>query len=177
MGSGKSETYISLGRLGAPYGVKGWLKLVSFTDPPANILQHRHFMIRTARGLQQIEMDKSRAHGKGFIGHVVGCDVREQCRELTGKELLIDQADLPALEQGTYYWHQLTGLKVVNRQLEQLGVVSSLMETGAHDVLVVKAGADSIDENERLIPYVMGQFVLSIDLDAGLIEVDWPADY
>jgi len=182
-----SATHVVMGRIGAAYGLKGWVKLFSFTDPPANLLEHRKFFTvgndvekGVEKGaevaLQEIEIDHARAQGQGFVGHVKGCDERDQTRNYTGKELLLPKQVLPVLEEG-YYWHQLEGLRVVNLAGEDLGVVHHLLATGANDVLVVHASATSIDKEERLLPYVWGQVVLEVDLNSGEIKVDWEKDY
>ena len=174
-----SATHVVMGRIGAAYGLKGWVKLFSFTDPPANLLEHRKFFIvgnNAEAILQEIEIDESRAQGQSFVGHIKGCDERDETRNFTGKELLLPKQVLPALEEG-YYWHQLEGLRVVNTAGEDLGTVHHLLATGANDVLVVHASATSIDKQERLLPYVWGKVVLAVDLNSGVIEVDWGKDY
>jgi len=124
-----------------------------------------------------LEMDDARPHGKGLIGHFVGYDTPEHARELTGIELYVRTESLPELDDGDYYWHQLTGLQVENRSGVLLGQVRSLLETGANDVLVVDATQDSVDERQRLIPWLPEQVVLNVDLVSGKILVDWEADY
>jgi 16S rRNA processing protein RimM len=174
-----SATHVVMGRIGAAYGLKGWVKLFSFSDPPENLLEHRKFFIvgnKSEETLQEIEIDQARPQGQGFVGHIKGCDEREQTRNYTGKELLLPKQCLPALEEG-YYWYELEGLRVVNRAGEELGKVHHLLATGANDVLVVHSTATSIDEQERLLPYVWEQVILAIDLDAGVIQVDWEKDY
>tara|TARA_R110002072_G_scaffold303136_1_gene495247 strand:- start:14846 stop:15382 length:537 start_codon:yes stop_codon:yes gene_type:complete len=168
---------ICLGRLGAPYGIKGWLKLVSFTQPRDNLLQYRKFTVQVKGSDSVLEMDDARPHGKGLIGHFVGYDTPEHARELTGIELYVRTESLPELDDGDYYWHQLTGLLVENRSGVLLGQVRSLLETGANDVLVVDATQDSVDERQRLIPWLPEQVVLNVDLASGKILVDWEADY
>ena len=168
---------ITLGRLGAPYGIKGWMKLISFTDPPENILSYDLFKSKEG---QIIEVDKSKAHGKGFVAHVKGCDDRDQTRHYTGKELQVESSSLPELEGDTYYWHQLEGLTVINLQEENLGKVQNLLETGANDVLVVRGSSgdsESVDEEERLIPYIRETVIKSVDLVKGIIQVDWEKDF
>jgi 16S rRNA processing protein RimM len=174
-----SATHVVMGRIGAAYGLKGWVKLFSFTDPPENLLEHRKFYIsgdNSEAVLQEIAIDQARSQGQGFVGHIKGCDEREQTRHYTGKELLLPKQELPTLEEG-YYWHELEGLRVVNLAGEELGTVHHLLATGANDVLVVHATATSIDKEERLLPYVWGRFVLAVDLNAGVIKVDWEKDY
>lgn len=179
------QDYVTLGRLGMPHGVKGWLKLHSFTDPLENILGYRRFLVLEGGQLRELEIDDSRPQGKSFIAHVKGCDDRELARQYTGRDLLIAKAELPALELGEYYWHQLVGLRVQNLRGETLGVVTHLIETGANDVLVLRRESPAGDPvakagsplGEVLIPYVAGQVIRHVDLAAGLMEVDWEAEY
>ena len=88
----------------------------------------------------------------------------------------MSRSELPALGQGEYYWHQLQGLRVESRG-SCLGQVDHLLETGANDVLVVKPCEGSIDSRERLVPWVQGQYVIAVDLEAGVIEVDWDPEF
>jgi 16S rRNA processing protein RimM len=183
--SSQPEEYTTLGRIGAAVGIKGWVRLVSFTDPADNILQHRHFILAPANGgtgkapgdVEKIEIDESRIQGKGFIGHICGCDDREQARQYTGRELLVAKTTLPDLDEDDFYWFQLEGLQVINLQDENLGTVHHLMETGANDVLVVKPTGQSLDDQERLIPWIREQVIKRVDLEDGIVRVDWERDY
>ena len=112
-----------------------------------------------------------RRHGKGLVAMLEGWENREAGRSLLGVQIAVDRSQLPALAPGEYYWADLIGLRVVNRNAVELGRVDSLMETGSNDVLVVR------DDRERLIPYVPGDVVLDIDLASGLIRVDWDPDF
>ena len=182
--------FTTLGKIGAAHGIKGWVRLISYTDPADNILSYRHFFLteKTIPGSQaatetrelereQIEIDESRTQGKHFVGHIKGCDDREQASVYTGRELQVKKSILPALDTEEYYWFQLEGLAVNNLQGEALGLVDHLIETGANDVLVVRASEESIDREERLIPFVRDKVVKSIDLEGGALQVDWEKDY
>jgi 16S rRNA processing protein RimM len=169
-----SSDKVCLGRIGAPYGIKGWVKMISFTQPRENLLSYRVFDAGSGRLL---EMDAGKQHGKGLIGHFVGYDTPEAARELAGVELKVTVDELPKLNAGDYYWHQLTGLEVVNRSGVLLGRIHSLLETGANDVLVVEATDDSIDDRQRLLPWLPEQVVLNVDLVAGQMLVDWEPDW
>lgn len=174
-----SATHVVMGRIGAAYGLKGWVKLFSFTDPPENLLEHRKFYITANNleaALQEIEIDQARSQGQGFAGHIKGCDEREHTRNYTGKELWLPKQALPDLAEG-YYWHELEGLRVINLAGEELGTVHHLLATGANDVLVVQATATSIDKEERLLPYIWERVVLEVDLKQGVMKVDWEKDY
>ena len=103
-------------------------------------------------------------------------DDRELAREYSGLELAVAADQLPALADDEYYWHQLVSLKVYAQE-QLLGAVDHLIETGANDVLVVKPCQGSIDQRERLIPYLPGDFVQNIDLHAGTMQVDWDPEF
>ena len=166
-----------MGRIAAPYGIRGWFKLVSHTQPRENILQYRSFVGSLNGSLLALVMDDAKPHGKGLIAHIRGFDTPEDIRLLTGVELMVPLSELPALEDDDYYWHQLTGLNVINQSGAVLGRIDGLLETGANDVLVVKPCENSVDQHQRLIPWLPDQVILKVDLAAGQVLVDWETDY
>ncbi|ALO45903.1 ribosome maturation factor RimM [Pseudohongiella spirulinae] len=172
-----SDSRVCLGRVGAPYGIKGWVKLISFTEPRENLLDYRHLQVMLQGREQMLELDAAKPHGKGLIGHFVTYDTPEAVRELTNLELYVDSTELPVLGESDYYWHQLVGLKVYTVQGELLGRISKMLETGANDVMVVDPDTGSVDKNQRLIPWLPERVVTGVDLTAGTIEVDWDVDY
>jgi len=123
-----------------------------------------------------VKVVEGKKQGKGLVALTDGIEDRTQAEELIGSEIWVDKDQLPNLEKGDYYWHQLEGLEVFNEAGEFLGEVSHLFETGANDVLVVKASEKSIDDMERLIPYVEKEIVLEIDLEERRILVAWGSD-
>jgi 16S rRNA processing protein RimM len=170
---------LTVGKITGCYGIKGWVKIHSFTEPQENFLQFGTWMIRRRGALEPIEFDSGKRHGKGLVVHIAGVDDRTLAEAYRGLEVLAPEADLPQLEEGDYYWRQLQGLQVWcldgdNRVL--LGKVDHLIETGANDVLVVKASEGSLDDRERLIPYLPDDVVRRVDLEQGEIEVDWFPD-
>lgn len=168
---------IRLGRVASPYGVKGWVKLVSFTQPRDNIFSYKCFFAMRDGVEVELELDVGKPQGKGLIAHFVGYDTPEAVRELTGLELSVSSDALPELGTDDYYWHQLVGLQVDNRSGVRLGRVESLFETGANDVLVVAPDTDSVDDNQRLIPWLPDRVVIEVDLASDRILVDWEPDY
>ena len=168
---------VVVGRVDAPYGVKGWVRIFSFTDPIERILDYSPWQI-VKRGKQQtLALAAGKKQGRGLVALLEGIEDRDQAARLLGAEIRIEKDQLPALAPGEYYWHELEGLDVVNKQGERLGKVDHLIETGANDVLVVEPGPGSIDERQRLIPYVEGRVVLQVDIGEGEMLVDWPADF
>jgi 16S rRNA processing protein RimM len=168
---------VTMGRIGKPHGVKGWVRIHSYTEPQSNIGNYRVFRIRSDATQKQVEMDQIKQQGNVLVAHFKGFDQPEQSQELVGLELQVAKAELPTLQNGEFYWHQLQGLNVINLEGQNLGAVARLIETGANDVLVVCPSEISIDQVERLIPYLPDLVVKRIDLNKEVIEVDWEADY
>ncbi len=165
-----------VGRISGVYGIKGWVRIHSFTEPADNLFGYGDWKIRRRDQWEAIEIDSGREHGKGLIAHIVGIDDRDAAELLKGCDIAVPRELLPALEQDQYYWHQLEGLEVWTCG-QCLGQVDHLLETGANDVLVVKPCEGSIDSRERLIPWVQGQYVTQVDLEAATIEVDWDPEF
>ena len=156
-----------LGRILGVYGVRGWLKVFSETSPIENIFSYAPWLIDG----EAHRVENWRRHGKGLVAQLHGYDDRDQARVLTGKSISIQRDQLPPPSEDEFYWIDLQGLRVETRSGVGLGSVSHLIETGANDVLVVKG------ERERLLPFVWGQCVLSVDFDQGRMLVDWDPDF
>jgi len=161
---------VVLGRVAGLYGLQGWIKLISHTRNREDILNYPRWRLRRDDEWHEFALLEGRSQAKGLIAHLNGLDDRETARRWIGADIAILKTELPALPPGDYYWSQLEGLKVVNLAGIELGRVSYIFDTGANDVLVV-AG-----EHERLIPYTR-EAVREIDLAAGVIRVDWDADF
>lgn len=176
----KGSHLIDVGRITAVFGIEGWVKIHSYTEPQENLFGYAPWWLKTAHGVKTVEIEESRPHGKGFVARLKGVSDRDQAALYTGITIAVDRDQLPNLEGDDFYWYQLQGLRVVSHwegQQQDLGVVVRLLETGANDVLVVQGDTGSIDQQERLIPYVPEQFVLSVDLSAEVIEVDWDPEF
>jgi len=164
--------YIIVGEISGVFGIKGWVKIYSFTEPRENILNYSPWILRKGSDLKTVEVLDGSLQGKAVVASLTGITDRDMAASLGGYEIVIDNALLPEAEEGEYYWRDLIGLKVETDQGVQLGVVDYLLETGANDVLVVKN-----DERERLIPFIQGQFVKSINLESGIMVVDWDPEF
>ncbi len=175
------ENLVVIGKIGAVYGVAGWLKVYSHTEPMSNFLDYRHCYVKRGEQWQQAEIKEGRRHGKGLVARFAGVDDRELARSYTGCEVAVPASALPELEAEEYYWHQLEGLQVLATAADGsevlLGRVDHLIATGANDVLVVRKCAGSLDRRERMIPYVPDQYVLEINLAEGWMRVDWDPDF
>lgn len=168
-----------IGRITAVFGVRGWVKVMSFTEQPEKIFDYQPWLVDKQGGQQAIEVAEWKVHGDGLLARLKGIDDRDIAREWCQLDIRIGQEVLPGLQESDYYWHQLQGLVVYSLygdSIQRLGKVSSMLETGANDVIVVTGDAESIDQNERLIPYAK-QYVTNIDLDAQKIDVVWDPDF
>lgn len=180
-----TDDHVVLGKLTSPYGVKGWLKVYSYTDPMERILDYPEWVLRrggnsaAGESLERRRLLQGRPHGKGLVAQLEGSDTREAAEALAGAEILLPKAELPPLAADEFYWHQLEGLRVVTRDGSVLGRVDHLFETGANDVMVVKGSleADAIDARERLLPYLPEEVILEVDLDGGVMTVDWDPEF
>jgi len=159
------EQALVVGRITSVYGVKGWVKLFSHTDPMQGIFDYTHWWLKTPSGWKVVELSQGCLPGRGLVASVEGYSDRDQVKDICGMDIYIDAAELPELDEGEYYWSQLEGLQVSTQAGVLLGKVSQLMETGANDVIVVRACEGRFDREERLIPYAPGIYVLDIDLD------------
>jgi 16S rRNA processing protein RimM len=160
-----------MGRIAAPYGVKGWVRVVTFTEAPENLLTYSPWHLHRDGGWEAVALLEGREHGKGLVVRLEGCDDRDAAAALNGVDIGIYRRQLPAPQADEYYWSDLVGLKVLTRHGRLLGVVDHLIETGANDVLVIHG------EREHLVPFVRGQVIESVDLEAGVIRVDWDPDF
>jgi 16S rRNA processing protein RimM len=170
----RTHQFVVVGKVSSAFGVKGWLKINSYTDPADNILQFKPWYLQVRQQNQPWKIVKvldGRAHGKQVVVQLEGINDRNQAELLRGLEIAIKREQLPEAQDNEFYWVDLEGLRVINRGGIFLGVVESIMETGANDVLVVQGN------KERLIPCVMDEFVLDINLDAGTLTVDWDPDF
>ncbi|UVE16763.1 ribosome maturation factor RimM [Pseudomonas sp. LS44] len=170
------DDLIVIGKIFSVHGVRGEVKVYSFTDPIDNLLDYRHWTLRRDGEVRQVELLKGRAQNKFLVAKLKGFDDRDLAQALAGFEVCVSSSLLPQLTNGEYYWYQLEGLKVIDQAGQLLGRIDHLLETGANDVMVVKPCTDSLDDRERLLPYT-AQCVLSIDLAADEMRVDWDADF
>lgn len=176
MSSERSDLMV-IGRLTAVYGVRGWVKVHAFGDDAEQIFSYQPWSVQERDGSwRQLQVDQWRRHGSGLVAHIVGVDDRDIARQLCQRDILAPLAELPQLPRGEYYWRDLIGLRVVTVSGVDLGVVGSLLETGANDVLVVAADGQSCDDRERLLPY-SDNVVVEVDLSAGQLRAEWDPQF
>jgi 16S rRNA processing protein RimM len=163
---------ILVGRFHGAFGVRGELKLESFTVPPERIFKYQPWTLRDAQGRERpCTGANGRTSPKGVVARLPGIEDRDAAEALRGTEIWVPRSTLPPPEPGEYYWVDLEGLRVVNLEGADFGTVSHLFSTGANDVLVARG------ERERMIPFVAPDFIAQVDFDAGVVTVDWDADF
>lgn len=161
---------MTVGRITGVFGVKGWVRVYSYTSPRENILRYAPWFIGEVDAVPYA-LAGGGVHGRGIVAHLEGVDDRDVARRLIGATISVPRESLSELAAGEYYWSDLMGLSVVDQQGRDLGRVAELIETGANDVLVLNG------ERRRLVPFVPGSVVKSVDLAAGLISVDWDSEF
>lgn len=172
-----STKQLVLGRITSTFGVKGWVKIYSYTQPKENIFSYQPWQINLAGQKQHLTVTQGKVHGKSLIAKLEGIDTPEAAQMYLGQNLSVAASALPPLEEGNYYLSQLLNLSVINLHQETLGKVSGFIETGANPVMQVKPCTGSLDKQARLIPLVLPQIVTEVNLEAGYLKVDWHADY
>ena len=166
----ESEEWVVLGKISGIYGVRGMVKVFSFTDLRDAILDYSPWLLGPERHAYGLE--EGRMQGEGVVAKLVGVDDREQARALIGQEIRIARAHLPELQPGEFYWRDLLGMQVLNQEGQCLGTVKSFLETGANDVMVLDDGKGG----ELLIPW-SDETAAGVDRDARQIHADWQADW
>jgi 16S rRNA processing protein RimM len=162
---------VILGKVGAVFGVRGWVKLWSYTDPPANLLEYNELELGQSGSWAPARLVEARPHGEALVGRFEGVEDRDGAAALVGAELAVAREALPPPGEGEFYWTDLVGLEVINREGVHLGRVREMMATGANDVMVVEG------DRERLVPFLPGHWVDRVDLAGGRIVVDWDPDF
>ncbi len=166
---------VVLGRIGAPHGIQGWVRVQSYTQPPSNILHYKtwHVLDQEATPLRVLQ---GRSTAKGCVVALEGYDSPELVGQLRHVMVGVPRDSLPSLEEGIYYWADLIGMQVHNQALDpeaqNMGRVREIFEAGANDVLVVEAGKDKV-KSTVLIPFVMDSVVDSVDQKAQRILLHW----
>lgn len=165
---------ILLGRVSGLFGVKGWVKLRSDTGPQENILTYSPLYLEREGQWQTVEIKDGKKQGKSIIARLGECADRDAAALLVGARLGIKREQLADTEEGEYYWRDLIGLKVATLEKLELGVITEVMETGANDVIVVRAEEGG---QERLLPFIQGDVIKEIDLEQGRMTVDWDPEF
>jgi 16S rRNA processing protein RimM len=165
------QKLINVGKISGVFGIKGWLKVFSFTGERDGILDYTPWVLKKGSATSVFNVVEGSLQGKSVVVYLDGINDRDKAEAFIGCDIFISPEQLPKKTEGEYYWSDLIGLRVETNQAVQLGVVDSLLETGANDVLIVKG------DRERAVPFLQGQTVINIDLQSGIIIVDWDPDF
>lgn len=177
--SGKAEEQelTILGKITTAFGIKGWVKVYSYTDPATNIVNYPTWLLNINNQWKEFKLKDSKVHTKGLGVALEGILDRDAALALSQVEIAVPTSELPELSEDEHYWFQLQGLKVVNTEGEWLGQVKELLDSGGgNQVMEIESCSGSLDNQSRLIPYAE-TIVLDVDLDKGEILVDWQADF
>jgi len=171
--SSASEKLV-IGKIGAPYGVKGWVKINSFTQNKDSIFDYAPWSIDIGQANnKEIKVDQWRYHAKSLVAKLDGVDDRNAAELIKNADISISASQLPELDND-YYWKDLIGMQVVNKDGYNMGIVKDMFETGANDVMLVKAKInDAFGQKERLLPFLYDSVVINVDKDGETITVDW----
>jgi len=167
---------VIVGKITAQYGVKGWVKVYSYTRPAEQILGYRRWILAEgpeASGGQCVRVVSTRRQSQKLLAKLAGVDDRGASAGLAGKWVAIAPSQLARLPEGEYYWSDLIGLAVINQDGVDLGRVDHLVETGANDVLVIRRDGEA---KERLVPW-SPDAIIDVDTEGRRIRVRWDADF
>ncbi|MGO4894050.1 ribosome maturation factor RimM [Flavobacterium sp. W21_SRS_FM6] len=171
--SHSSDTLV-VGKIGAPYGVKGWVKITTYTHEQDGVFAYSPWLLGQGQELKEYVVDQWRTHNKGLVAKLVGVETRDDAESIKNLEISIKAQQLPQLADDDFYWRELVGMQVVTEQGYSLGVVKELFETGANDVMLIKANLnDAFGQKERMVPYLLDQVVKQVDREVKTIKVDW----
>lgn len=166
-----SDSHITIGKFAKAYGVKGWIKVVSYTDPITNLIDYApHWQVIHNNKTLSLDIEDAKLHGKFVIVKIKGYNAPETVRTFTNDLIKIAREDLPTLKDDEHYLADMIGLNVVSTSGVNFGKISEIQETGANDVIVVEG------EKRTLIPY-LDHVVLKINVDKQEMLVDWEDDY
>ncbi len=162
---------ISVGRISGVFGVRGWMRVYSYTAPRDNVIRYSPWILSADGREQVLNVVAGQLHGEGVVVALEGVQDREAAAALIGAEILVDRSALGEAGESSFYWADLEGMKVRTVSGEVLGVVAQLFETGANDVMIV------VGAHRHLIPFVYGGVVKSVDEVRQEITVDWDPDF
>lgn len=165
----KTEKMVVTGKTGSPWGVHGWIKVLSWTEQAETILSWPAWFLEKGEGWEPVEVEAGRKYGKGVVVKFRGCNTPEQAKLLGSRLVAIKRTELPGTAENEYYWTDLEGLTVIDQHGACLGTIVKLMATGSNDVMFVRAA----DGSEMALPWLPGSVVKEVSLSLGKITVDW----
>ena len=163
-----------MGRVTAPFGIKGWLKIYALTAQIGNLQNYPVWWLGHDDDWRDMRVISARIHGNTLIAQLEGVADRDGAAVMKGWQVAVPREQLPGAAENEFYWADLIGLRVVNAEQHEFGRVARILQTGANDVLVVEGS--NKNEHETLIPFIASA-IKQVDLAAGVISVDWGRDY
>jgi 16S rRNA processing protein RimM len=160
---------VPVGKISGAFGVRGWVRVRSYTDPHDNILRYTPWLLGESK--RSIEVLEGAAQARGIVARLRGVDDRDAAQALAGTPIYVPRDSLGEAGTREYFWADLIGLRVINIRGVELGRVTDMLATGANDVMVVTG------ERRRLLPFVVGSVVLVVDIYAGYVKVDWDENF
>jgi len=160
---------VTLGHISGVHGVSGWLKIHSQTDPREAIFEYQPWLVGEQH--KAVRITEGKRHGKHLIALLEDVNDRDQAESLVKQQIAVFRDQFPDLPEMEFYWADLIGLAVKVQDGTDLGTIRNMLATGANDVMVVQG------ERERLIPFVQDRYVKQVDLEQGLVIVDWDPDF
>ncbi|MEH6457217.1 MAG: ribosome maturation factor RimM [Cocleimonas sp.] len=174
----QSDDYILLGKISGVHGIKGWVKVFSYTSPRVKITEYSQWYVKSSKGQSWVsqKLTEGKVQGKNIIARLDGINYRDEAEALVGTEIAIHKDQLEVLAENEYFWRDLIGLSVETISGEKLGKIDWLFDTGSNDVIIVK-DTESAEEKEHLLPYLFDDVIKSIDLEKSLMVVDWDPEF
>lgn len=166
-----NDDIVVVGKVGAPYGLKGWSKVFSYTNPIENLIDYQPWLLQNGEIWQTIAPVKAKLHQKVIVAQFENCLYRDQAKLMTHRKIAIYRSQLPTLATDEYYWNDLIGLTVLDIDGKVLGKVQQLLETGSNDVLIIQS------ERDFAVPMLMGEVIKNVDLTLGQMTIDWEPIY
>ncbi len=163
--------WVAMGYIKGAFGIKGWVKIAASTEYADSLLDYTDWRLVKDNKTLTVSPSEGQLHNGELQVKFAGIDNRDEAHALRGYTIEVSRDQFAETEEDEYYWADLIDMSVTNRQEEILGTVSKLMETGAHDVLVVNG-----PYGQKLIPFV-AQFIDRVDVGNRTITVDWGSDY
>ena len=160
---------VPLGHISGLHGVSGWVKIHSLTEPREAIFEYQPWLLGESK--ESVRIVQGKKHGKHLIALFADVQDRDTAENLLNQQISVFRDQFPALAESEFYWTDLLGLSVELQDGTVLGKIGSMLATGANDVMIVQG------EKEILIPFVQGPYVKSVDLEAGLVVVDWDPEF
>ncbi len=174
----QSDDYILLGKISGVHGIKGWVKVFSYTSPRVKITEYSQWYMKGTKSQSWVsqKLIEGKEQGKNIIAQLDGVNYRDEAEALVGTEIAIHKDQLEVLAENEYFWRDLIGLSVETISGEKLGKIDWLFDTGSNDVIIVK-DTESAEEKEHLLPYIIDDVIKSVDLEKSLMIVDWDPEF